>query len=137
MIQTVIGTRMRVVTCREVNTRILLPDNRCIEEKPATMERCMDRGPCFLDPQWVAQEWSQCSQDCGGGYRTRDVVCQIPRTGEIVNMCNQQTEPHTFEYCNLDPCCRNDRYPQFCKLIRGTAFCEEKVYKKECCWSCR
>ena len=50
----------------------------------------------------------QCSQDCGGGNRTRDVVCQIPRTGEIVNenMCNQQTKPQTFEYCNLDPCKR-------------------------------
>ena len=50
----------------------------------------------------------QCSQDCGGGYRTRNVVCQIPRTGEIVNenMCNRQTQPHSFEYCNLDPCKR-------------------------------
>ena len=41
----------------------------------------------------------QCSQDCGGGYRTRNVVCQIAQTGEIVDddMCDRQLQPHTFE----------------------------------------
>ena len=42
---------MRVVTWREVNTHVLLPDSCCIEEKPASMERCIDRGPCFNGPQ--------------------------------------------------------------------------------------
>ena len=33
--------------------------------------------------------------------------------------------------------CSKDRYPQFCKLIRGSPLCENKVYKRDCCWSCR
>ena len=53
---------MRMVTCRGVDTRFPFPDNRCDEEKPLTMERCVDRGPCFLDPVWVPQAWSSVSR---------------------------------------------------------------------------
>ena len=50
---------MRHVWCRDAQSNIRLPDNRCSPPKPLTMERCIDLGPCFLDPKWVPGEWSQ------------------------------------------------------------------------------
>ncbi len=52
---------MRLVICRGVNTRMPFPDNRCTEVKPVTMERCLDRGPCFTDPLWRPKAWTAVS----------------------------------------------------------------------------
>ena len=49
----------------------------------------------------------QCSKPCGGGYRTRDIFCIIPRSGELVenSQCSAHSlPPNGFEYCNLQAC---------------------------------
>ena len=74
-----------MVTCRGVNTRILLPDNRCTEEKPLAMERCLNRGPCFLDPVWVPQDWSAVSYASLQCDNTNSCVCMY-----VIVFCSMQ-----------------------------------------------
>ena len=42
----------------------------------------------------------QCSKGCGGGYRSRTVVCHIPRTGVVIpdSRCSS-TMPPRYESC--------------------------------------
>ena len=53
------GVRVRKVLCREVPGNVLQPDNECAPPKPQTTEQCVNRGPCFLMPQWGHGDWSK------------------------------------------------------------------------------
>lgn len=47
----------------------------------------------------------QCTQTCGGGRKTRLVVCQRPN-GQRLNdyNCDVLDKPPDMEQCNLQPC---------------------------------
>ena len=109
----------------------------------------------------------QCSASCGGGYRVRRVFCFIPSTGIEVDesLCNGKLKPGAFDICNRESCkqfnedmflfpfhtalllpvhyaftllgCTEDEVPNFCRLIAGTAKCQNRVIKEVlCCRTC-
>jgi len=54
--------------------------------------------------------WGQCSQDCGEGFRTRNVVCRNSQGAVVADsFCNNAglTKPITQEPCNLGACPQN------------------------------
>ena len=53
------GERVRQVVCREMPGKVLQPDNECPAPKPPTTELCVNRGPCYLTPQWAHGDWSE------------------------------------------------------------------------------
>uniref|UniRef100_A0A667WKB6 ADAM metallopeptidase with thrombospondin type 1 motif 20 n=1 Tax=Myripristis murdjan TaxID=586833 RepID=A0A667WKB6_9TELE len=93
------GFQRRVVVCQDADGR---SNSYCDERvKPAESKSC-DSGPC---PLWNYGVWGECTQTCGGGRRTRLVVCQRP-TGQRLNdhNCDILDKPPDMEQCNLQPC---------------------------------
>ncbi|CAG08653.1 unnamed protein product, partial [Tetraodon nigroviridis] len=93
------GFQRRVVVCQDANGR---SNSYCDERvKPAESKSC-DSGPC---PLWNYGVWGECTQTCGGGRKTRLVVCQRP-SGQKLNdyNCDVLDKPPDVEQCNLQPC---------------------------------
>ena len=85
---------MRMVWCRDRDSHMRLPDNRCRNNianstKSLTMESCKNAGPCFTTPTWKHGDWSH---ECGGGTRYRSAECIIPATG--VKVSESRCEQH-------------------------------------------
>uniref|UniRef100_A0A3B1IPV9 ADAM metallopeptidase with thrombospondin type 1 motif 20 n=1 Tax=Astyanax mexicanus TaxID=7994 RepID=A0A3B1IPV9_ASTMX len=93
------GFQRRVVVCQDSEGR---STNYCDERvKPSESKSC-DSGPC---PLWNYGIWGECTQSCGGGQRTRLVVCQRPN-GQRLNEhnCDMLDKPPDVEQCNMQPC---------------------------------
>uniref|UniRef100_A0A665X761 ADAM metallopeptidase with thrombospondin type 1 motif 20 n=1 Tax=Echeneis naucrates TaxID=173247 RepID=A0A665X761_ECHNA len=93
------GFQRRVVVCQDADGR---SNSYCDERvKPAESKSC-DSGPC---PLWNYGVWGECTQTCGGGRKTRLVVCQRPN-GQRLNEynCDILDKPPDMEQCNLQPC---------------------------------
>ncbi|KAL0968043.1 hypothetical protein UPYG_G00261570 [Umbra pygmaea] len=93
------GFQRRVVVCQDGEGR---STNHCDERvKPAESKSC-NSGPC---PLWNYGIWGECTQTCGGGRRTRQVVCQRP-SGQRLNdhNCDILDKPPDMEQCNLHQC---------------------------------
>nr|XP_046249772.1 A disintegrin and metalloproteinase with thrombospondin motifs 20 isoform X1 [Scatophagus argus] len=93
------GFQRRVVVCQDADGR---SNSYCDERvKPAESKSC-DSGPC---PLWNYGVWGECTQTCGGGRKTRLVVCQRPN-GQRLNdyNCDVLDKPPDMEQCNLQPC---------------------------------
>uniref|UniRef100_A0A4W6FLL5 ADAM metallopeptidase with thrombospondin type 1 motif 20 n=1 Tax=Lates calcarifer TaxID=8187 RepID=A0A4W6FLL5_LATCA len=93
------GFQRRVVVCQDADGR---SNSYCDERvKPAESKSC-DSGPC---PLWNYGVWGECTQTCGGGRRTRLVVCQRP-SGQRLNdyNCDVLDKPPEMEQCNQQPC---------------------------------
>uniref|UniRef100_A0A6Q2XJ72 ADAM metallopeptidase with thrombospondin type 1 motif 20 n=1 Tax=Esox lucius TaxID=8010 RepID=A0A6Q2XJ72_ESOLU len=93
------GFQRRVVVCQDAEGR---STNHCDERvKPDESKSC-NSGPC---PLWNYGIWGECTQTCGGGRRTRQVVCQRPN-GQRLNdhNCDILDKPPDMEQCNLHLC---------------------------------
>ncbi|XP_034936854.1 papilin isoform X2 [Chelonus insularis] len=55
---------------------------------------------------WTADEFSECSVSCGGGYQSRQVMCIRRRDNEQVDdhLCDLQLEPDDTQSCNEEAC---------------------------------
>ena len=94
------GERTRQRTCDGTNFRVTYdesapPDLPC--PGAGTERESCDAGPCPAWTPWTS--WSQCSQSCGGGSRTRIRECRKGRNyGDCVG------EDEETEACNDDKC---------------------------------
>ncbi|XP_072015024.1 A disintegrin and metalloproteinase with thrombospondin motifs 1-like [Amphiura filiformis] len=93
------------VSCRPSQTSSeILSDTQCPQPKPPSQTQC-NPGLC-VEGIWVISDFSQCSASCGGGIRTREVVCQPSASSQQVLLDSQcpGTKPHTREVCNQQIC---------------------------------
>ncbi|XP_033822134.1 A disintegrin and metalloproteinase with thrombospondin motifs 9-like [Periophthalmus magnuspinnatus] len=93
------GFQRRVVVCQDENG---YSANHCEERSRPSEQRSCEAGPC---PQWIYGDWGECTKPCGGGIKTRLVVCQRPN-GERFNdlSCEIHDKPPDREQCNTQPC---------------------------------
>uniref|UniRef100_A0A8C7ZK55 ADAM metallopeptidase with thrombospondin type 1 motif, 9 n=1 Tax=Oryzias sinensis TaxID=183150 RepID=A0A8C7ZK55_9TELE len=93
------GFQRRVVVCQDENG---YPANSCEDSSRPNEQRSCESGPC---PQWAYGSWGECTKPCGGGIKTRLVVCQRPN-GERFNdlSCEIHDKPPDQEQCNTQPC---------------------------------
>ncbi|TKS70948.1 disintegrin and metalloproteinase with thrombospondin motifs 9 [Collichthys lucidus] len=93
------GFQRRVVVCQDENG---YPANSCEDRTRPSEQRSCESGPC---PQWIYGNWGECTKPCGGGIKTRLVVCQRPN-GERFNdlSCEIHDKPPDREQCNTQPC---------------------------------
>ncbi|XP_070377335.1 papilin [Dermacentor albipictus] len=75
---------------------------------------------------WVAAPWNQCSTPCGGGQRTRTILCHINGKPAAPENCDASKKPFDTESCNMNACDEADR-PDF----EGRENCTESLYG--CC----
>lgn len=96
------GEQVRTVECRRQDG-VTVADNLCSGTKPASVRSCNVQA-CAGTYTWNIGEYGNCSQTCGGGTQTREVICQN-QSGQTVNDNNCPTpKPATSRSCNLDPC---------------------------------
>lgn len=55
---------------------------------------------------WIPQNWTECSRNCGGGIKTRSVVCLNVTSNKVVEQrnCDILSKPLAIEQCNIDKC---------------------------------
>ncbi|OCU00941.1 hypothetical protein XELAEV_18006720mg [Xenopus laevis] len=105
-----VGLQTRDVFCshllsRETNETVVLGDDFCRQTKPTLVQAC-NRFDC--PPAWYSSEWKQCSQTCGGGIHTREVLCkQRLSDGSILELpetfCSS-LKPPSQELCKNEDC---------------------------------
>ncbi|KAM8897838.1 ADAMTS-like protein 1 isoform 1-T1 [Spinachia spinachia] len=109
-----VGLLTRSVACthrpsRDSNNTEALRDKDCPDPKPRPVQAC-NRFDC--PPMWDTRDWGQCSQSCGGGFQTRQVLCkQRLADGSILEL------PDTFcpskNPANQQPCAKRQCPPQW------------------------
>lgn len=150
------GVKQRDVVCMKALPGGLLAvvsDENCAQElKPSTEE------PCQLPAcaaEWYMTSWSECSQSCGTGHRTREVRCLDPQQ-EASSDCDLADKPRTREPCNTERCTTPDPRPvstttpetqpvsdsdcsdsfSRCEIVKHARMCRYEYYRKKCCATC-
>ncbi|XP_061542969.1 A disintegrin and metalloproteinase with thrombospondin motifs 9 isoform X3 [Phycodurus eques] len=120
------GFQRRVVVCQDENG---YPANSCEDRSRPSEQRSCESGPC---PQWIYGNWGECTKPCGGGIKTRLVVCQRPN-GERFNdlSCEIHDKPPDREQCNTQPCSSSPHWStdpwSSCSATCGRGFKSRKV----------
>eukprot|EP01029_Cantina_marsupialis_P008136 TRINITY_DN193_c0_g1_i7.p1 TRINITY_DN193_c0_g1~~TRINITY_DN193_c0_g1_i7.p1 ORF type:complete len:3028 (+),score=1113.20 TRINITY_DN193_c0_g1_i7:82-9165(+) len=95
------GTRDRTIECIH-QSGLVIDDSFCeaISAKPSTSIAC-NTDACV--PFWSPDEWSTCSQTCGGGLKDRIIRCAKYVGSELTYLedsdCNGLDELATIEVC--------------------------------------
>ncbi|PNJ31381.1 ADAMTS9 isoform 8, partial [Pongo abelii] len=93
------GSQRRVVVCQDENGYTA---NDCVERIKPDEQRACESGPC---PQWAYGSWGECTKLCGGGIRTRLVVCQRSNGERFPDLsCEILDKPPDREQCNTNAC---------------------------------
>nr|XP_023417424.1 A disintegrin and metalloproteinase with thrombospondin motifs 9 isoform X7 [Cavia porcellus] len=93
------GSQRRVVVCQDENG---YPARDCVERIKPDEQRACESGPC---PQWVFGSWGECSRPCGGGVRSRQVVCQRAGGQRVPDLsCDVLERPPDREPCGAHAC---------------------------------
>lgn len=98
------GTQTRTITCKDKQGNVN-PDGRCPGKKEETSRMC-NAQECTSDYSWLIGEWSDCSKTCGGGTRSRSVLCKY-KDGSTENDTRcPGNKPVTTEECNKGVCAK-------------------------------
>jgi len=105
------GVQKRQIRCRRKISQTkfeILPDSSCSGDKPSggTKRSCNE---IICHVEWKATAWSQCSSTCGGGFKSRNLVCKrLNDKGKLVIapeiLCYYATKPPTAMKCNMELC---------------------------------
>ncbi|XP_073798559.1 A disintegrin and metalloproteinase with thrombospondin motifs 20 isoform X1 [Danio rerio] len=93
------GLQRRVVVCQDSEGR---STGHCDDRVKPDQTKSCDSGPC---PHWNYGIWGECTVSCGGGQRTRLVVCQ-QASGQRLSehSCDALQRPLDLELCNTHSC---------------------------------
>ncbi|KAG8510115.1 A disintegrin and metalloproteinase with thrombospondin motifs 20, partial [Galemys pyrenaicus] len=93
------GIQRRAVVCQDENGQSAIYCDAT--SKPPETRHC-DSGPC---PQWNYGNWGECTQTCGGGIKSRFVICQFPN-GQISQEenCEIFNKPPSMMQCHVHAC---------------------------------
>ncbi|KAK8744522.1 hypothetical protein OTU49_000851 [Cherax quadricarinatus] len=76
------------------------------QERPPETRACPRADACAA--AWFTGPWTPCSEGCGSGIQTREVVCVVFLRGTFRATldieCNADTRPNATLTCNPDPC---------------------------------
>lgn len=78
--------------------------DKCDESTKDALERTCNTTPC--NPfSWSVGDWKECSETCGGGIQSRDVVCiDSSGTNVSIDKCISGNIPVKERSCNTMPC---------------------------------
>lgn len=97
------GVQTRTVECKREDN-VVVPDSNCAAAKPSPTQSC-NTNACTTTYTWNPGSWSDCSLLCGGGTRTRSVLCQLSNGTTVADSsCSAATKPVTSQACNVDAC---------------------------------
>jgi hypothetical protein len=98
------GVQTRSVYCVDQRSRSVVRSSFCDLSSVPTSQPCNTDGCALVaGANWQQGNWSECSTECGGGYRTRQVQCVSAGTVVDSAQC-KATMPATQDSCSIDPC---------------------------------
>ena len=83
------------------------------EENPGVeFEYSLPSGSIKETPQggegyiWTTGPWAECTSSCGGGQKTRSIMCTLEVSKEVVaeGLCDANIKPPESEPCNDEAC---------------------------------
>ncbi|XP_078343629.1 A disintegrin and metalloproteinase with thrombospondin motifs 9-like isoform X3 [Oculina patagonica] len=100
------GTKTRAIRC--LHQLEYKGDMFCdIKTRPSEKQRC-NKGECppFLNVYyWQTSTWSQCSNSCGYGKKSRDIWCvDLSRRKVSIELCNPASKPENSSLCLESKC---------------------------------
>lgn len=102
------GLTTRTVMCTDRSGRPVAESACDASKRPHDRERCESSAGCGT--MWFAGSWSQCSDNCGQGVKTRQVVCMQRADGRgaanVVgdDQCRADDKPSPEEACFSTAC---------------------------------
>ncbi|XP_035782943.1 papilin-like isoform X2 [Anopheles albimanus] len=123
------GVQTRTVVCGVFDGQSLKradDDYKCDATlKPEKEREC--NGPPECPGQWFAGPWTDCTKSCGGGLKSRKVICIANETVVPETNCNVDNIQLTTESCNANPCTEDDVIP----VSVGTTLSIEDDYDED------
>ncbi|XP_071507379.1 uncharacterized protein [Diadema antillarum] len=100
------GIHSRMVFCAEVqgDSYVQVSDSQCDPEAKFTTEEICNPQLCSEDFIWFVGPWTRCSNPCGGGTRTRTLLCMLGETPQLLSLCDATKQPSAEEQCNIEQC---------------------------------
>ncbi|XP_034372581.1 A disintegrin and metalloproteinase with thrombospondin motifs 20 isoform X1 [Arvicanthis niloticus] len=92
------GLQHRAVVCQDEDGRSATSCDAA--SKPPESKHC-GSGPC---PHWNYGNWGECTQTCGGGVKTRFVICQFPNGQMAQEHSCELPKPPSMMQCHLHAC---------------------------------
>ncbi|KAG9346917.1 hypothetical protein JZ751_005844 [Albula glossodonta] len=93
------GKRARYVSCRDSQGGVA-DESYCAHlPRPPESSECFS--PCG---QWRTGDWSPCSETCGVGRSTRQVMCSNYHQQVEEGFCDPDERPSTGQECSSAPC---------------------------------
>lgn len=107
------GVQTRNVICGQLGKKgveVADDESKCeATEKPENSKECDTDKKC--EGQWFNGPWSDCSKKCGGGKRTRKVLCIADGNAVAPTKCGEDTIAFSSEDCNKEPCVEDELIP--------------------------
>lgn len=101
------GTRVRTATCLNSSTLEEAPMEACGELSELVTELECNTAPCEAF-RFDISNWTDCSQECGGGFQSRRVECVSATTRSVQNdttcLAANLTRPNDEQSCNVGRC---------------------------------
>lgn len=125
------GVQTRNVFCGKLDknsVKLADSESKCkSDEKPENTKECDTEKKC--EGQWFEGPWGDCSKKCGGGKRTRKVLCIAEGNAvAALSKCGEESISYSQEDCNKAPCLEDEIIP-----IDTTAKSIEEDYDDEEC----
>lgn len=107
------GVQTRRVLCGtydEEFVRRANDESQCdANEKPDEEKECETKKECA--GQWFSGPWSECDKKCGGGRKTRKILCIANDVPVSPSQCNEDAIEFASEDCNKDACLEDETIP--------------------------
>lgn len=107
------GVQTRNVHCAQFDNDVIKPtvdESKCsADEKPESSKECDTGKEC--PGQWFTGPWSKCSKTCGGGQKSRKVLCIANVEAVEAKQCSEDSIAFANEDCNKEPCVDDEIIP--------------------------
>lgn len=106
------GVQTRNVLCGKFDKNGIKPDDesKCeASEKPENSKECDSGKKC--EGLWFTGPWNDCSKSCGGGKRSRKVLCIADGVPAKPDKCGEDAIVYSSEDCNKQPCVEDELIP--------------------------
>ncbi|KAJ6638506.1 Papilin, partial [Pseudolycoriella hygida] len=106
------GVQSRQVICGKLDGNSVQKsddESKCSEEKPIAEKECSVDKEC--PGQWFSGPWGECDKKCGGGKRTRKVLCIANGVPVKETDCSEDTIEFRTDDCNKDACIEDETIP--------------------------
>lgn len=108
------GIQTRHVFCGNFDGSVVRKlDNESLcdkTEKPIDLQNCTGKA-ADCKGKWFSGPWTSCSKKCGGGLRTRKVLCLLEGMAVKDSQCSEDNIEFSSEECNKNACSEDETIP--------------------------